>query len=105
MDKINIGQRIRNQREKLGYSREVFAEKIKKSVKFCADIELGHVGISTDTLYLISKVLMISTDYILLGNSKTGADDEMVHLLRICRKDKVEELKTVMEILINSCEK
>ena len=36
-----IGQRIRSQREFLGYTREQFAELIDKTPKFCSDIELG----------------------------------------------------------------
>ena len=48
LDNKMMGQRIRNQREFLGYTREQFAELIEKTPKFCSDIELGIKGMSFD---------------------------------------------------------
>ncbi len=62
-----IGNRIRKQRELLGYTRESFAEQLGVSTKFCSDIELGHKGMSIETLCKISCILNLSTDYILFG--------------------------------------
>ena len=67
MDWIAIGGRIRKQRERFGYTRETFAEKLDITPKFCADIELGNKGMSVQTLCKISDVLKLSTDYILFG--------------------------------------
>lgn len=44
MDWASIGNRIRKQREYLGYTRETLAEKIDVTTKFCSDIELGIKG-------------------------------------------------------------
>ena len=60
-----IGQRIRSQREFLGYTREQFAELIDKTPKFCSDIELGVKGMSLQTLNEIVNKLKLSPDYIL----------------------------------------
>ena len=46
MDLIGIGQRIRKQREFIGYTREQFAELLDVTPKFCSDIELGVKGMS-----------------------------------------------------------
>lgn len=67
MDWTAIGARIRKQREEFGYTREIFAEKLDVTPKFCADIELGNRGMSVQTLCRISQVLKLSTDYILFG--------------------------------------
>lgn len=67
MDWSAIGTRIRNQREQFGYTREVFAEMLNVTPKFCADIELGNKGMSVQTLCRISDILKLSTDYILFG--------------------------------------
>ena len=67
MDWIAIGSRIRKQREQFGFTREVFAEKLDITPKFCADIELGNKGMSVQTLCKISDILKLSTDYILFG--------------------------------------
>ena len=70
MNWVEIGARIRRQRENFGYTREAFAEKLDITPKFCADIELGNKGMSVQTLCNISSILKVSTDYILFGTSQ-----------------------------------
>ena len=70
MDWTAIGARIRKQREEFGYTREIFAEKLDVTPKFCADIELGNRGMSVQTLCRISQVLKLSTDYIHFGTAQ-----------------------------------
>ena len=67
MDWSAIGKRIRAQREFMGYTREQFAELLDVTPKFCSDIELGVKGMSVPTLCRISRILRLSTDYILYG--------------------------------------
>lgn len=100
---LGIGTRIRNQREKLGYTREKLAEMVGISTKYCADIELGHCMMSVETLCSFSKTLMVSTDYILYGNSGNTIDDEAINLIKICRSEKLEDLKGLMRIFIKAC--
>jgi transcriptional regulator with XRE-family HTH domain len=52
-----IGSRIRTQREYLGYTLEQFAEMLAVSVNFCRDIEVGHKGVSVQTLAKLSAIL------------------------------------------------
>ena len=58
---ITLGLKIAYYRKKAGYTQEVFAEKIGKSVNFLGQIEgTGIVrGISLETLFKIAKVLDI----------------------------------------------
>ena len=70
MNWVEIGARIRRQRENFGYTREAFADKLDIIPKFCADIELGNKGMSVQTLCNISSILKVSTDYILFGTSQ-----------------------------------
>lgn len=63
-----IGQRIRDKREMLGYSREYVAEQAEMSPSFLADVELGVKGFSASTLIKLCRVLGLSADYILFGN-------------------------------------
>ena len=67
MDWSAIGKRIRAQREFMGYTREQFAELLDVTPKFCSDIGLGVKGMSVPTLCRISRILRLSTDYILYG--------------------------------------
>lgn len=85
MDWMNIGGRIRKQREYLGYTREQFAEMLEVTPKFCSDIELGVKGMSVPTLCRISKILRLPTDYILFGTgSQSHPDSSLSLLLQSC---------------------
>ncbi|MGN0599965.1 MAG: helix-turn-helix domain-containing protein [Oscillospiraceae bacterium] len=66
-----IGRRIRQHRELLGYTREQFAEKMEISVRFAADIELGNRGMSIETLIKICEMFSVSADYLIFGKEKT----------------------------------
>ena len=81
MDWILIGKRIRKQREYLGFTREVFAEKLDVTPKFCSDIELGLKGMSVTTLCKISDILGLTTDYILFGAPSDGEDDSISQMI------------------------
>ncbi len=70
-----IGARIRQQREYMGYTREQFAELIDVTPKFCSDIELGVKGMSIPTLCRIAAVLHLTTDYILNGTPQGTLTD------------------------------
>jgi len=93
---LNIGVRIRKQRELLGYTREELSEKIGVSPKFCAYIETGAKGMSVETLCKLSKELMISTDYILFGKVNSEVDEEVANLLSVCDDEKMPHLKQII---------
>jgi transcriptional regulator with XRE-family HTH domain len=84
MDWRKVGGRIRKQREYMGYTREHFAELLDITPKFCSDIELGVKGMSVPTLCKISKILRLTTDYILFGTMEQASDDALLLLLRGC---------------------
>ena len=62
--------RIRRAREKLGYTREQFAEKLDVSVSYLAELERGRTGISVKLLVKVCDVLGLSADYVLFGNER-----------------------------------
>ena len=76
--------RIRNAREKLGYTRETFAEKLDVSVSYLAEVERGRTGISIKMLMKICDVLGLSADYILFGDNR---DEDLLLLDKIHRID------------------
>ena len=84
MDWSLIGARIRKQREYMGFTREQFAELLDVTPKFCSDIELGVKGMSIPTLCKISRILRLSTDYILFGKVEFQPDDSLALLLQSC---------------------
>ena len=66
--------RIRKARESLGYTREVFAEKLDVSVSYLAELERGRTGISVKMLIKVCTVLGLSADYVLFGHNRTDDD-------------------------------
>lgn len=68
LDLLQIGVRIRRQRELHGMTRELLAEKLDVSTKFIADIERGSKGISLQNFYLLIQILDTSADYLLSGD-------------------------------------
>lgn len=102
MDWISIGKRIRRQREYLGYTREVFSEKLDVTPKFCSDIELGLKGMSVPTLCKISESLGLSTDYILFGKDGKTDDGAIEQLIRSCPPEKRKYLEDIIKSFVLS---
>ena len=79
---LQIGKRLRRQREKLNMTREQFAEKANISPQFLAEIENGKKGMSVDTLYKICKNFSLSADYLLFGLlSNDGLSDSAKNVI------------------------
>ena len=75
--------RIRKAREDMGYTREVFAEKLDVSVSYLAELERGRTGISVKMLVKVCNVLGLSADYILFGNSRENDELRLDSIHRI----------------------
>ena len=69
----NIGERICKKRKQLGYTQEKLAELMDVSIQMISNLERGNKAIKIDNLLKLSKILSISTDYILTG-TQTKAD-------------------------------
>lgn len=114
-----IGIRIRLEREKLGLSRERFAEIVGLSSFYIGQIERGERKMSINTLANISNSLNSSLDYILNGHVfymenitisesfdnlyKEGFDEELRELLSIlrgCTKMQLSVIKDISKILL-----
>ena len=68
---VEIGKRVREQRNLMGYTREQFAEALDISERFATDIELGNRGMSFTTLIRVCELLSVSSDYILMGKKES----------------------------------
>ncbi len=114
-----IGMRIRREREKLGLSREKFAEIVGLSTYYIGQIERGDRNMSIDTLFRISESLNISIDYILKGhiqymenilaleaidnNYKEEVDiyiKELLDLLSGTSKENIELIKEITKLVL-----
>ena len=101
---MEIGMRIRRQRELLGYTREQLAEKLNVSQKFCSDIELGIKGMSVETLCKISKELMLTTNYILFGTPPSDINEGILQLIHLCDEEKMPFLENIIRNFVKATE-
>ncbi len=76
--------RIRQAREKAGYTREQFAELVDVSVSYMAEVERGRTGVSVKTLTAICRLLGLSADYVLFGEPR---DEDAALLDKLHRLD------------------
>ncbi len=71
--KKEIGQRLRECRERAGYTRERLGELCGLSPRFIANIEFGDSTFSLDSLMTVCRVLSCGADFLLFGE-KTNRD-------------------------------
>ncbi len=102
MDWVSVGSRIRRQREYLGFTREVLAEKVDITPKFCSDIELGIKGMSIPTLCRLANILNLSVDYILFGTVNEESFSPCVSMIKNCPADKLPYLEEIIKAFIFS---
>lgn len=79
---IMVGQNIKREREKAGYTQERFSELIGIGPKSLSAIERGTVGVSLSLLLRITKLLGITTDSILLAEQHKNDVDDLVEKLQ-----------------------
>ena len=117
IDKKALGQRIRNEREKLAMSRSNFAELIGLSDYYVGQLERGERQASLPVLVKISQCLRVSLDYLVLGSPQyddyyiydspkpysceTVKDDEIYELIAKCSHKELELIKKLIKIIIS----
>ena len=94
---LEIGNRIRQQREFLGYTREYLSEQLSVSVNFCRDIEIGAKGMSVQTLAKLSELLKLSIDYILFGKTLNYDVEPLILMLNSCKPEKRKYAEDILK--------
>lgn len=74
---VAIGERVKIARKNNHMTREALSEKCDLSVQFIADIESGKKSMTTTSLYKISRALLVSCDYIVLGETENEKIDNI----------------------------
>ena len=113
LDPIEMGHRIRKQREFLNLTREDLAGHLGVSSKFIADIEYGEKGISIKKLYLLAQILEVSADYILAGKMK-GSEEQIekerlkegiLEPLKICNAKQLKCMEQITKFYVEALKK
>lgn len=107
MDELDfkaIGNRIRQQREFLGYTRDYLAEQLSVSTNFCRDMEIGAKGMSVQTLTKLSNILKLPADYILLGKTFDSGAEPLVMMLHSCKPEKRKYAEDILKSFLLALE-
>lgn len=72
MDKLTMGDRIREVRKRSGLTQEQLAERLDISVEFVGQIERGLKLPSMQVFIKLIEVLNVSADYLLRDSVSTG---------------------------------
>ena len=99
MDKIELGKRIRDARNKAGYTREVLAEKAEMGAMYLGEIERGVKMPSMKSFVKIVEALDISADYILRNELSSGGDYVFDEVTQKLAKLSPQQRKTAVDIL------
>ena len=94
-----IGERIRKRRCELSYTQEYLAELMDVSVQMVSNLERGNKAIRIDNLIKVSKILRMSTDYILKGELPGKDQNTLVDKLYQLPENEYR----MIEMLINYC--
>jgi len=98
-DLTAIGKRIQSRRKQLMLTQEQLAEMMNVSIQMVSNLERGNKAIRIDNLVNLSRILDISTDYILTGKETT--DDIQALTARIAQLSEKE--RKIIGLLVDFC--
>lgn len=106
VDYIEVGKRIKNEREKNGISREKFAEAVGISSTYTSQLELGQRHASLPTTIKIASVLNISLDYLIYGDNVIDVTkDDLIEIINRAPKKDLKILKDILTAVLPFSEK
>ena len=95
MDYVRLGQRIREERLKLGLTQARLAEDVDISEAYVGQIERGERNLALDTLVRLSNRLGASVDY-LLKDSVDDSNDNIINQFRQLTENRSMEHKQLV---------
>lgn len=106
-DYVSLGARIRKIRKQNHMTQEDLAEACDLSIAHIGHIERGTRAASIETLITISKVLNISTDYLLLDIdlSKDKKFSNLINSLNNINEEKYNQLYSIFKVLVENIDR
>lgn len=100
-ERIAVGHRLRMQRNRLGLTREQFAELADIGSGYYGQIEVGTSQMSIDTLIKVSRTAHLSMEYILLGQDQEIPDLSAIEvLLSRCSPRELRLAEKVLQLFL-----
>ena len=97
MDYVDMGKRVRKQRQLIGLTQQELAERIGVSTSFVGHVERGTRKASLETLVSISNAMELSMDYMLAGSLNNGGMGPMPPQLNQNQRMAMQEILTTIQ--------
>lgn len=99
MDYIRLGQRIREERLKLGLTQARLAEDADISEAYMGQIERGERNLALDTLIRLSNRLGASVDYLLKDSVDDSNDNILNQFRQLIENKSMEHKQLVIDVV------
>ena len=100
-DWIGFGSRVKDNRLKLGLTRDKLSEMINRTENYLISLEKGDKSCSVHTVHLLSKALKVPADDLLYGEKveeKNYKDKEILeNIINRCNE---KELKVIKDVIV-----
>lgn len=94
---VILGENIRRERERAGYTQERLSEMIDMSTQNLSTVERGMAGVSLKMLRRICEALKVSADDLLFGQREKSDGEALIRKLE--RLD-ARQMRIVQEVLL-----
>lgn len=94
---VEIGERLRQQRKKMGMTQDKAAELLGISSTYYGEIERGNRKISVQRVLTVYEKMGLEPTYLLTGRELSGK--ELTEVFRDCPKEKENALKQILQYL------
>lgn len=95
-DSAEIGRRIKEIRNKFGYTREELSERLGVSPQFIANTEQGRHRLSYDNLAKLCGLTCVSSDFILFGSREEGDTGGLSDILKNLPPEHIELVEAIV---------
>lgn len=96
----SVGERIKGRRLELGWTQEELCQKANISTGFLSDVENNKRNISAETLLGIARVLSLSLDYLMKGDSTQIQTAQIQFPARLSELAKNENISFVQALTL-----
>jgi len=97
---VEIGNRIRIERENFDMTREKLSELLNISPNFLGQIERGERKMSINTLINISECLHISIDYLFFEQGNINNENVLSSLLSRCSEKEINVIEAIIKLIL-----
>ncbi|MBQ2923304.1 MAG: helix-turn-helix transcriptional regulator [Tyzzerella sp.] len=99
MDRIILGKRIREERQKLNLTQEVLAEDIDLTTSYVGQIERGERNLTLECLVRVSNRLGVTVDYLLSDSLSVSQDTYLTQVAQLLNGKSLAEKEMAVDIL------